>query len=305
MCIRLLAPAVSLLLATTWIAGAPTTAGAQRGGGAHTGGAHTGGSATPPVDRFGEQYTEASRAWHDGRYEDALRLFSALHRETHRPELHYDLGLTYERLDRLEEAIASFQAYVDALPMARNRMQIEDRIASLREDLRARAVPVTSAQPRTTPPVSDRPILSLLGSDAPDSRPEGTAPTSTVARTETVIEGGGPQWIATWPLLVLTIAGAIATPIAWDQGWQALAVLEEDCARTLDCTQETIDGSSPRSWEIATNVLLVSTLVLGAATVITLIAEAATPTARREVQRPIAALRLSIGPGGLALRGTF
>ena len=304
--IRPLALTVSLLCALPSIAGAlPSTAIAQRGGGAHTGGAHTGGSTAPPVDRFGEQYTQASRAWHDGQYEEALRLFTALHEETQRPELFYDLGLTYERLDRLEEAITSFQAYVDALPMARNRMQIEDRIASLREDLRARSAPATTTEPRTAPPVSDRPILSPLGSDATESRPEMATPTAVVPQNEMVIEGGGPQWIATWPLLVLTIAGAIATPIAWDQGWQALAALTAECTESMACTQQTIDSSAAKGWETATNVLFVSTLVLGTATVITLVAEAATPTERREVQRPIATLRMSVGPGGLALRGTF
>lgn len=315
---------VSLALASIAVVPpiAPSIARAQRGGGAHTGGAHTGGGPTSgegpgTVDRFSEQYTEASRAWHDGRYEDALRLFSALYEQTHRPELFYDLGVTYERLDRLEEAIDAFQSYVDALPMARNRMQVENRIASLREDLRGREpaqATATTIAPRTTPPASDRPIMSLLGADATESRPDpattsaamptATGPTAT-GPTETVIEGGGPEWIVTWPLLALTVAGAIATPIAWDQGWQSLAALEQECAYYMDCTQATIDGSAAKSWEVATNVLLVSTLVLGGATLITFLVEAATPTARREVQRPIGSVRLDVGPGGLSVGGAF
>lgn len=295
----------AILLAVTLVA--PAIAAAQHTGGSHTGGSHTGGGAGAG-DPFSARYTEASRAWHDQRYDDALRLFSALYEETHRPELLYDLGLTYERLDRLAEAIDAFQRYVDALPMARNRMQVEDRLASLRDDLRERAPSegaargtATTIPRRATPRASERPIMSLLGSDAEDSRPEGTP----APRTETVLEGGGPEWIVTWPFLGLTALAGVITGVAWDQGYQALRVLEDECRAFMDCTPASIEGSSARAWETATNVLLVTTLVLGAATIVTFVAEAATPTEPREVQRPIASLRLDAGAGGLSLRGTF
>lgn len=299
------------MLASAGAARAQHTGGAHTGGahtgGAHTGGAHTGGGARPgPVDPFSARYTEASRAWHEQRYEEALRLFTALHEETRRAELLYDLGLTYERLDRLREAIDSFQGYVDALPMARNRMQVEDRIASLRQDLDEREGRIaTPTAPRTTPRASERPIMTLMGEDAEQSRPDPATAARQPPRTETVVEGGGPEWIVTWPFLGLTAVSAITAGIAWDQGWQALRALEDECLARMGCTENAIGESSARAWETATNALLVTSIVLGAATLITFIAEAASPTDSRIVERTVSSVRIDLGLGRLSIEGSF
>jgi hypothetical protein len=56
---------------------------------------------------------EAGRAaFADGRYETALERWQVAYGLSGRPALHYNLGLAFERLGRIDEAIASFEAYL-------------------------------------------------------------------------------------------------------------------------------------------------------------------------------------------------
>lgn len=319
---RSLATALACLLCAV-AALAPARAGAQ---GAHTGGgSHTGGgTATPPPprDTFSEAYTAASRAWHEGRYEDALSQFRALYRSSDRHELLYDIGVTADRLGRLEESIEAFEQYLAHVPAARNRAEVEHRIASLREDLRERDHVATAPPERTTAPRTERPVMTLsgpvAGTTAPASsgaasgpppgaiagfRPGGSSGPSDDALITT---GGGPEWVWTWPLLVLTLGASIAAPIAWDQGWQALARLEATCTAQGGCTDDEIESSAPKNWELATNVLFVSALALGGITVIVFLAEGLSggPTVVRRAERR-EGVRLRVGLGGLGLEGAF
>ncbi len=118
-----------------------------------------------------------------------------------------------------------------------------------------------------------------------------------------VTEGGGPEWVASWPLLVLTLGTVIATPIAWEQANQAFQELVDACTVEAPCFPGQIDASSADAWEVATNVLLVSSIVLGLTTLIVFIAEGATPTETHQVERPV--VSLDVGPGGLSLHGAF
>jgi tetratricopeptide (TPR) repeat protein len=94
------------------------------------------------------------------RYEDALENFLQAHKLTRDPVLLFNIGLAYERLYRLPEAQKAFEDYLTALPNARNRAAVEDRIRAVREQ-NPQNQP-EPAQPEPTPepvvePVPDAP----------------------------------------------------------------------------------------------------------------------------------------------------
>lgn len=80
-------------------------------------------------------FQAGSHAFSDGRYEDALTHFTRSHELSQRPELLYNIGTTQDRLRREPEAVAAFEAYLEALPDAPNRREVEGRLRVLREEI--------------------------------------------------------------------------------------------------------------------------------------------------------------------------
>lgn len=83
-------------------------------------------------------------AYEAGRYEDALRYFQRAHDISGRPQLLFNVAQCYDRLRHDELAIATFERYLEALPDADNRIQVEARIRALRDGIarrQAAAVP--------------------------------------------------------------------------------------------------------------------------------------------------------------------
>lgn len=97
-------------------------------------------------------------AYREGRYEDALDDFTHAHDLSGRPELLYNIGLAADRLRRDAEAVAAFEAYLDALPTAENRAEVEGRLRALREALAVEAAATAAmAAPTAVTPASDAP----------------------------------------------------------------------------------------------------------------------------------------------------
>lgn len=70
-----------------------------------------------------------------GRYEAALAAFTAALRVSGAPELHYNLAVTSERLQRPSDALDHFRAYLAARPDADDKADVEARVAKLRDKL--------------------------------------------------------------------------------------------------------------------------------------------------------------------------
>jgi tetratricopeptide (TPR) repeat protein len=133
---------------------------------------------TPPPSAEDSQraraYFEAGRALYSlGRYEDALPAFTAGYQLVHRPEFLINLGQTYRRLGRLDEAKAMFTRFLAEAPASdpfrAEVTQILDEIERTNEHprpaieaapsehtLRAPAAPV-AATPVTVAPIAAAP----------------------------------------------------------------------------------------------------------------------------------------------------
>lgn len=69
------------------------------------------------------------------RYEDALESFLQAYKLTNDPVLLFSIGMSYDRLYRLPEAVKAFEDYLRAMPDAPNRPAAEERIRIIREHI--------------------------------------------------------------------------------------------------------------------------------------------------------------------------
>ena len=87
---------------------------------------------TSPSDGEARSLYEAGAvAFSDTRYEQALARFEEAYALSRRPALLYNIGLTHDRLGHDGPALTAFRGYLDALPDAENRPEVERRIAVL------------------------------------------------------------------------------------------------------------------------------------------------------------------------------
>lgn len=103
-------------------------------------------------------------AFREGRFENALEYLQRSYELSHRPALLYNLGTTYDRLRRDAEALAAFERYLEEVPDAAQRAQIERRIAVLRESI-ARGAPSPDAEDETGAPEGGDPAPASETSD--------------------------------------------------------------------------------------------------------------------------------------------
>ena len=73
------------------------------------------------------------------RYEEAAREMNAAYQLKPLADLQYNLAQCYERLNRLDDAVAAYQKYVDGKVDANDRAQVEERIVNLRERIKSGA----------------------------------------------------------------------------------------------------------------------------------------------------------------------
>lgn len=139
-------------------------------------------------------FQAGSVAFNDGRFEDALSYFTRSHELSGRPELLYNIGTTQDRLRREPEAVAAFEAYLEAVPSAHNRREVEGRLRVLREEI-ARE----EAQARERADAEPAPIV-----DPPDT---------TAGEPVDRGEGDGGEDVLTswwlWTIVGVVVAGAV------------------------------------------------------------------------------------------------
>jgi len=105
-------------------------------------------------------------AYESGNYEDALRYFEDAHARSHRPQLLYNIGQAADRLRNDQKALASFRAYLAALPDADNRAEVENRIRAL-ERTREAPTPTETAHAAMQTDVIAAPAEATASDDTP------------------------------------------------------------------------------------------------------------------------------------------
>lgn len=123
--------------------------------------AQSDGEAPPPDAEARAMFEAGQLAFADGRYEDALEMFTRAHRQAGRVELLYNIGLCHDRLGHDAEAAQAYRDYLEARPDVENRNELERRIELLEEQVSQQA------EPQLPPPDPQPAETSGGGSAAP------------------------------------------------------------------------------------------------------------------------------------------
>lgn len=92
--------------------------------------------AVDSIDERARKLFEAGRAAYDiGDYSRALENFQQAYELSDRPQLLYNIGQCADRLRLDETALAAFRRYIQRVPDAANRYQVEERISVLQDVL--------------------------------------------------------------------------------------------------------------------------------------------------------------------------
>jgi tetratricopeptide (TPR) repeat protein len=99
-------------------------------------------------------YLAGSAYYEQADYADAVREFNEAYRLSKRPDLLYNLAISYERLDQFDHAIDALQRYLVEKPEAQDRALIQSRIENLekRRDTPKPPAPPVAAAPAPAPP---------------------------------------------------------------------------------------------------------------------------------------------------------
>lgn len=151
---------------------------------------------------------QAGRASYDaGNYEDALKYFQQAYDLSQRTELLYNLGQAADRLHRDAKTIEVFRLYLERVPDAPNRAEIEGRLRALERIVALEAAGAQQRDQDSAPPVT------------PAAQPE-TAPTDTnnpvAAQDESASPGIAP-WLVIGGSGALLVTGVVLTIIGTGQ----------------------------------------------------------------------------------------
>jgi len=126
-------------------------------------------------------FMAAEVAFEEGRFQSAVEYFLQSFRLSGRPELLYNIGNTYDRLQKPEEALEYFDQYLRQRPNAENNKQVEARTRLLRQAVDERRIFADGAAPHAAPTPEQTAQAHVAATEAPgptQAPPAATAPTA-------------------------------------------------------------------------------------------------------------------------------
>jgi hypothetical protein len=168
-------------------------------------------------------YERATRAYDVGKYNEAIEEYQKAYEIGGDPPMLYNIAQAYRLNDQPNEALRFYRRYLQRAPGARNREDVERKIAELEKTVedRRKAAAAATPPPLTAPPLTPpAPSPTPAPSPAPVA-PTAPAPSATVATPGSATpatpaeEGSGRTLrIVGWSLVgagVLAGAGAVVT----------------------------------------------------------------------------------------------
>ena len=136
------------------------------------------------ADRKAHELFDQGRAlFKDGHYRDAWEHFREAYILSKRPELLYNVGQSADRMRMDREALAAFKLYLERLPKAENRKEVEARIVWLESRLKREGKRESDSEqnPTTLDDSTDAPVIDMsesngsAGTQSPETLPDDTA----------------------------------------------------------------------------------------------------------------------------------
>lgn len=138
--------------------------------------AHAQTEAGPTASELAEEEARAlfnagAAAFDAGRFEDALWSFQRAYDRSGRAQLLYNVAQCHDRLRQDDQALAAFERYLELVPTAANRMQVEARIALLREAIARRDAPPIAVPPRVEVVPTPTEVAAATPTPEPPTQP--------------------------------------------------------------------------------------------------------------------------------------
>lgn len=242
------------------------------------------GAPDPSRDAEARALFDAGRtSFEAGRYADALGYFLRSHELSGRPALLFNIAGSHDRLRHDEAALAAFESYLQNVPDARNRAEVQARIVLLRDAIAARESERARLAER-----QQREAAAAAGRVAESAPPE---PPQAAPRPR----------IFTWIAAGVAVVSAGVATWAWVDANSRYDSLETGCfAARGGCTPAEVAASGVDSRVTLTNVFAIAAVVAGAAAITLFFLEAPRDRAPEAAHAEVAATL-----GGVVVRGAF
>jgi tetratricopeptide (TPR) repeat protein len=220
-------------------------------------------------------YEAGATAFRGGRYDDALQDFQRAYDLSHRPGLLYNIGQCHDRLRHDVEALAAFEQYVQEMPDAPQRPEIEGRLPALREAAERERAAREAAQTQETPTVTEPPPA------------EPTPPPPPAAHHDPDVT----PWIVAGAGGVVAIVGAILVGVAYGD----IGTVQNAAMGTFYDSVMSADQQAPILSGVGFAAIGVGLAAAAAGIVWGIVGSS--PSSESVAVR--------IGPGGVSIAGTF
>ena len=167
-----------------------------------------GGRASDPLAEGRSHLKKANALAGEGDCAAAIDEYTAAYEKLEDPVVLFNRGECYRRTGDADKAVADYRAFLDAVPHAPNRADINAKIAKL-------APPPAPTEPEPATSTPRAPPAAVAAPVTPAPAPAPAAPPVAVRRTaeaaaDTSTEGGGTRWWAWGVLGALVVGGAVA-----------------------------------------------------------------------------------------------
>jgi hypothetical protein len=134
------------------------------------------------ADREARTLFEQGRvAYEDGRYRDAWDYFRQAYLLSQRPQLLYNVGQAADRLRKDREALEAFRMYLERVPKAENRREVENRVRALEQQLGEPPAMQTAPPPAADPTYIAPDAAASAGAPSAADEPSGSTVDATPA----------------------------------------------------------------------------------------------------------------------------
>jgi hypothetical protein len=122
-------------------------------------------------------YEKATRAYDVGKYNEAIEDYQKAYEIGGDPPMLYNIAQAYRLNDQPAEALRFYRRYLQRAPSARNREDVERKIAELEKTIeeRRKAAAAATPPPAATPPIAPTPPPAPAPNPAPATGPAAPA----------------------------------------------------------------------------------------------------------------------------------
>jgi tetratricopeptide (TPR) repeat protein len=156
-----------------------------------------------------EHYERATRAYDVQKYQEAVAEYQKAYEIGGDPAMLYNVAQAYRLGDQLTEALHTYRRYLQRSPTARNREDVERKIADLEQTIEARRKAAEAAAQAKQAAEASQP-------------PPTTAPPVAPAPTPTIPADSGVNGLRVGGIAVLSVGAAalVTTGVACYLGWK-------------------------------------------------------------------------------------